>query len=107
MALAFGGIDRGEEDGREHTLKNESVATKRVFDQMPSSRLNRSLRPAFSSGKNGARKAGEDGLFGHTFKPYPNRLFVLFYQRKFNEISLKFVPFLPDILFSRDGLNVR
>jgi len=74
-------------------LKNESVAAKRVFDKEPSSRLNRSLRAAFGGGKDGVRKAGEDGLFGHTFKPYPNRLFVLFYQRDLREIPLKFVPF--------------
>ena len=93
MAFTFGGIDRGEKGGREHALKNESVAAKRVFDKEPSSRLNRSLRAAFGGGKGGVRKVGEDGLFGHTFKPYPNRLFVLFYQRDLREIPLKFVPF--------------
>ena len=78
VAFTFGGIDRGEKGGREHALKNESVAAaaKRVFDKEPSSRLNRSLRAALGGGKDGVRKAGEDGLFGHAFKPYPNRLFV-------------------------------
>ena len=43
------------------------------------------------------RKAGKVGLFGHTFRPYSIRLFVLFYQRNFAEMVLKFVPFLPDM----------
>ena len=53
VAFTFGGIVRGEKGGREHALKNESVAAKRVFDKEPSSRLNRSLRAAFGGGKDG------------------------------------------------------
>lgn len=98
MAFAFGGIDRGEKDGRKHALKNEGVTAKRVFDQVSPTRLNRSLRAAFGGGKDSARKAGEDGLFGHTLKTYPNRLFVLFHQRKIRETPLKFVPFWTDKL---------
>lgn len=71
----------GEEGGREHALKDEGVAAKRVFDKVPSGRLNRSLRAAFGGGKDGVREADENGLFGHTFKPYPNRIFVLFYWK--------------------------
>jgi hypothetical protein len=33
-------------------------------------------------------------LFGHTFKPYPTRLFVLFCEKNFGEMLLKVVPFV-------------
>jgi hypothetical protein len=55
--------------------------------------LNCGLFASLGGGKNSARKAGENGLFGHTFKPYPNRLFVLFCEGKSPEIPLKVVPF--------------
>jgi hypothetical protein len=41
--------------------------------------LNHGLRTAFGGGKYVVRKAGKDGLFGHTFKPYPIRLFVFIF----------------------------
>jgi hypothetical protein len=80
-----------------HALKKDGISTEGIFDEALAKGLNHGLRATLGGGKNGVRKAGEDGLFGHTFKPYPTRLFVLFYQGKFPEIGLNFVPFLPGI----------
>ena len=75
-ALARGGVNFCKEGAGENVLENEGVSAKGVSDKALTNGLNRGLRTAFGSGKYGVRKAGEDGLFGHTFKPYPNRLFV-------------------------------
>ena len=92
-ALAYCWINFREKGTGENALKDERVSTDGAFDEALSGGLNRGLRTAFSSGKDVVRKAGEDGLFGHTFKPYQNRLFVLFYEGKFPEMALKVVPF--------------
>jgi hypothetical protein len=87
------GVDFGKEGARKNRLKNDGVSADRVSDEASTRRLNCGLFASLGGGKNSARKAGENGLFGHTFKPYPNRLFVLFCEGKSPEIPLKVVPF--------------
>ena len=93
--LALCAIDFRKEGARKDRLKHDGVSADRVSDEAFSCGADCGLFAALGGGKNGARKAGEDGLFGHTFKPYPPRLFVLFCEKNFGEMLLKVVPFVP------------
>ena len=93
VALATFGFQSFKKTTGKHVLKKDGISAEGIFDEALAKGLNHGLRATLGSGKYGVRKAGEDGLFGHTFKPYPTRLFVLFYQEKFPDIGLNFVPF--------------
>ena len=103
VSLATFGFQCFKKTTGKHVPEKHGISTQGIFNEALAKGLNHGLRATLGGGKYGVRKAGEDGLFGHTFKPYPNRLFVLFYQEKFPEIGLNFVPFLPGIPLGKMG----
>lgn len=57
------------------------ISAKRLLHYLFPGQSHGSLQSAFYGGKDNSRKAGQRGLFGHTFHPYSDRLFVFKNQR--------------------------
>jgi hypothetical protein len=75
-ALALGGIDRFKECAGQDVFEKDGITAERAADDESGSLPDRGLQTTLGGGKNDERKVGQERLFGHTFKPYPDRLSV-------------------------------
>ena len=75
-ALALRRVDRREEGTGKNIIEQYSISAERRPHQGGATGSDCRLKTALGASKDVKRKVGEVGLFGHTFKPYPNRLSV-------------------------------